>query len=143
MNSGVYTSSNLEFDEGLMNILTIEDDAAVAATLREIIESWGHSVETSKSGKNALQKVTKKMFDLVLLDIFLPDINGVELIQKLKEVWPEIRIITMTGHNSRELEMEVRKQGIIYYMIKPVNTQNLKEIVDHIYKKDRKEVRKR
>ncbi len=126
-----------------MNILTIEDDAAVAATLREIIESWGHSVETSKSGKNALQKVIKKMFDLVLLDIFLPDINGVELIQKLKEVWPEIRIITMTGHNSRELGIEVRKQGIIYYMIKPVNTQNLKEIVDHIYKKDRKEVRKR
>ncbi len=126
-----------------MNILTIEDDAAVAATLREIIESWGHRVETSKSGKNALQKVIKKMFDLVLLDIFLPDINGVELIQKLKEVWPEIRIVTMTGHNSRELEMEVRKQGIIYYMIKPVNVQNLKEIVDHIYKKDRKEVRER
>lgn len=126
-----------------MNILTIEDDAAVAETLREIIESWGHSVETSKSGKNALQKVIKKMFDLVLLDIFLPDINGVELIQKLKDVWPEIRIVTMTGHNSRELEMEVRSQGIIYYMIKPVNIKNLKEIVDHIHKKDRKEVRER
>ena len=83
------------------------------------------------------------MFDLVLRDIFLPDINGVELIQKLKEVWPKIRIITMTGHNSRELEMEVRKQGIIYYMIKPVNIQNLKEIVDHIHKKDQKEVRER
>lgn len=126
-----------------MNILTIEDDAAVASTLREIIEGWGHRVEISKSGKNALQKVIKKMFDLVLLDIFLPDINGVELIQKLKEVWPKIRIVTMTGHNSRELEMEVRKQGIIYYMIKPVNIQNLKEIVDHIHKKDRKEVRER
>jgi DNA-binding NtrC family response regulator len=121
-----------------MDILIVEDDASVAEIAQEALESWGHNVERSGTGKSALDKVKKKMYDLVLLDIFLPDIKGYELIPKFKKEWPEIRIITMTGYNSRELEMEVRKQGIIYYMIKPFDAMVLKEIVDHIAKKERK-----
>jgi DNA-binding NtrC family response regulator len=121
-----------------MDILIVEDDVFVADTIQEAIESWGHNVERSVTGKSALDKVKKKMYDLVLLDIFLPDIKGYELIPKFKKEWPEIKIITMTGYNSRELEMEVRKQGIIYYLIKPVDIMVLKEIVDHNAKKDRK-----
>ena len=118
-----------------MNILLVEDEASVAETIQEIIGRWGHNVEWSETGKSALERVREKMFDLVLLDIFLPDIKGYDLIPKLKEVWPEIRIVTLTGYNSRELEMKIRKQGIIYYMIKPIDTKILKALVDHISQK--------
>jgi len=52
-----------------------------------------------------------------------------------KAIRPEIRIVTLTGYNSRELEMKIRKQGIIYYMIKPIDTKILKALVDHISQK--------
>ncbi len=112
-----------------MNILVVEAD------IGEIIERWGHKVEKAGSGKEALQMFTKNMFDMVLLDIFLPDVKGYELIPQFKRLCPEIGIITMTGYNSRELEMKVREQGILYYMIKPFETKYLKSLLDHISQK--------
>ena len=60
------------------------------------------------------------------------DYKGYDLIPKFKSTDPEINIITMTGHNSRKLEQKVRKQGILYYMVKPIETKNLKLLLDHI-----------
>jgi len=55
----------------------------------------------------------------MLLDIYLPDCKGHELIPKFKEARPDMGIVTITGYNTRELELEVRQQGILYYMVKP------------------------
>ncbi len=76
----------------------------------------------------------------MLLDIQLPDCKGDELIPQFKEIWPDIGVVTMTDYNSRELELEVRQKGILFYMIKPFSKKVLKEILDHISKKKRKEV---
>jgi DNA-binding NtrC family response regulator len=115
-----------------MNILIVEENGYWAKSIKELIERWGHEVEKARSGKEALRRFTQNIFDLVLLDIFLPDIKGYELIEQLKTLCPEIGIVTMTGYNTRELETEVRKQGILYYMIKPFETKSLKELLDHI-----------
>ena len=123
-----------------MNILLVEDDVAVSASLTGIIRRWGYQVETADTCKNALMKVRENRFDLVLLDIFLPDGKGHELMPSIRELWPTLGVVTMTGYNSRELEMEVRKQGIPYHMIKPFDTKCLKELLDHIsYKCHQKE----
>jgi len=118
-----------------MNILVVEDDDSTAEPIAEIIEAWDHEVEVSGTGEDALKKVRKKQFDLVLLDIFLPDIEGHELIPQFKKLCPETGIVTMTGYNSRELELEVRKQGVLYYMIKPFEIGDLRSLLDHISKK--------
>lgn len=115
-----------------MDILVVEDNAAVASFLAQSIKNWGFGVETSNNGKSALKKMQEKAFDLVLLDLFLPDIQGDALIPELKQLWPQIGIITLTGHNSRELESRVRQQGILYYLIKPFKLKILKEILDHM-----------
>ena len=115
-----------------MNILIVEDDVRCAQLIGEIIERWGHGVEKAKSGKEAIKRLTKNMFDLVFLEISLPDTEGYELIPQFKKLCPEIGIVTITGHNSRELEMQVRKQGILYYMIKPFETKDLKCLLDHL-----------
>ncbi len=124
-----------------MNILVVEDDIAEASVLTESIKRLGYSVETSATGTDALKKAKQKKFDVVLLDILLPDCKGHKLIPQFKQMWPEIGIVTMTGYNSRELELEVRQQRIVYYMIKPFSIKELKEVLDHNSKKIRKEVK--
>lgn len=118
-----------------MNILIVEDDPSTAAAMAESMKTWGHQVEISTTGKDSLAKIKDKKFVLMFLDIFLPDCKGHELIPRFKEINRDIGIVTMTGYNSRELELEVRQQGIHYFLTKPVQTKNLKEIVDHISKK--------
>jgi DNA-binding NtrC family response regulator len=70
-------------------------------------------------------------FDLILLDTSLPDTTIYSLIPKLKELYPGIRVVTMTDHNTTEMERKIRKLGIIYYLIKPFEKDELKNILDH------------
>ena len=123
-----------------MNILIVEDDVAVTSVLTETIQRWGYRAENADTCKDALKKVKQKRFDLILLDIFLPDGEGHRLIPQFKELLPDVGIVTLTGHNTRELEMEVREQGILYYMVKPFETKSLKELLDHISHKYSKKV---
>ena len=118
-----------------MNVLVVEDDDSNAEPIAGIIKAWDHKVEVSGTGKDALEKARRKHFDLVLLDIFLPDCKGHDLIPQLRDIWPDRGIVTMTGYNSRELELEVRQQRILYYMIKPFETKHLKTLLDHISRK--------
>jgi len=122
-----------------MDILLVEDDAALSSVLTQVIRRWGHYLEQADTCRKVLEKTEQQSFDVVLLDIFLPDGKGYKLIPRLRDVWPGVGIITMTGYNSRKLETEIRKHGILYYMIKPFDTKCLKELLDHIsYKSDHK-----
>ena len=121
-----------------MNILLVENEVSVARVIGQEIEALGHSVNTAYTGQDALKKVTKKRFDLMLLDIYLPDCRGDELIPNFKEAQPDLGIISITGYNTKELEMEVRQKGILYYMVKPFRIEEMKEILDYISKKEKK-----
>ena len=125
-----------------MDILIVEDDVFTAESISEIIRRKAHRSETAGTGKEAVERIKKKRFDLVLLDIFLPDCNGYELIPQFKELWPGISIVAMTGYNNRELELKVRNQGINYYMIKPFKLAEVTGMLDHISKKKAKEVKR-
>lgn len=126
-----------------MNILIVEDDIDVSSVLTESIHHWGYSAENADTCKDALDKVKQKRFDLILLDIFLPDGEGHLLIPQFKELLPDVGIVTMTGYNTRELETHVREQGIIYYMVKPFEIKSLKALLDHISHKYSKKVNNR
>lgn len=115
-----------------MNILLVEEDHPMAEGILDGLRSWGHKVEWSVTGVDALERAKQRDFDLILMDIFLPDIHGYELIPQIKKFQPEARIVTMTGSNSRELELQVRKQGITYYMLKPFSVKVIKEILHHM-----------
>ena len=118
-----------------MRVLIVDDDIQVSSMLEQMIKGWGYQAEVSGTGKDTLKKINEKTFDLILLDIFLPDTQGYELIPKLKRIWSGINIITMTGYSTKELEAKVRRQGIIYYMTKPIQLENLKSILSHTAKR--------
>lgn len=119
-----------------MKVLIVEDDSQMSIYIQKMLEKWGYQVENAETGKEALAKAKNETFDLILLDIFLPDIEGYQLIPPLKEQSPDVNIITMTGANSRELESKIRGMGILYYMIKPFEINNLKFIMEHITKRN-------
>ena len=120
-----------------MDILVADSDISALSNIVELIQRWGHHAEKSETAQGTLDKVREKPFDLVLLDMSLPDMTAQDLIGKLKELWPDIGIVTMTGTSTNELEKEIRTLGIVYYMSKPVSENVLKQILDHISTKQK------
>ncbi len=115
-----------------MDILIIEDDEQVADLLEIMIRKWGYKTWVVSTGSQALNIVKTRGFDLVLLDIFLPDTIAYVLIPQLKRHWSGMQIITMTGQSSKDVEQKVRSQGILYYMVKPVDLAELKSLLTHL-----------
>ena len=118
-----------------MNILLVEDDALVAKMVKATMTKWNQKVLLASSGQAAVSMAGENTFDLVLLDIMLPDGLGYDFIPEIKKFQPDIKIITMTGYNTPEMETKARAQGINYYMAKPINLTELKSILDHLVKK--------
>ena len=123
-----------------MDILIVEDDQTVGKLLFQSVQKWGHNAELALTGEDALQQTLQNKYDLILLDVMLPDGPSYEKIPELKASKPDVNIITMTGHNTPEMEQTVRGFGITYYMAKPINISELKHIVDHLSKKQETEV---
>ena len=119
-----------------MEILVVEDDISFSKVIKEALSLWGYGAELVTSGNTALERMRVKLFDVILLDIYLPDCLGYHLIRHFKRIKQKVNIIAMTGYNSRELEKEVRRQGIIYYMIKPFDLDQIQVILDHIANKN-------
>jgi len=117
-----------------MKILIVDDDPQVVTYIQKRLEKWGYDHQAASNGKEALQHILNTAFDVVLLDIMLPDYLGYDLIPELRQIDSDINIITMTGESSRELEKRVRKEGVLYYMVKPIETQNLKLLLEHLCK---------
>ena len=115
-----------------MDILLIDIDFFAAGAVKKSIEKLVRNIESANSAEDALIKVRHNKFDLLLLNISSKAFDGCKLIQQVKSICPDIKIVTMTDRNSRDLELKIRKQGVLFYMITPFNIKVLKDIVDYI-----------
>ena len=120
-----------------MDILLV-DDFFNAGAVKKSIKKLVSNIKTANSAEDALIKAKYNKFDLVLLNISSKAFDGCELIQQVKSICPDIKIVTMTNRNSRELELKIRKQGVLFYMITPFNIKALQDIVDYISKSKEK-----
>lgn len=118
-----------------MKILVVEKDESLAGLLRALLENWGYDTQICTKGKEAVLLFRTGDYDVVLMEIMLPDMNAVELISTLKGFSPDVRIVVMTGKNSKEIEARIREQGILYYMIKPLEMENLRALLEYVSKK--------
>jgi len=121
-----------------MHILLVEDDEMISELVMATMKNWGQRIVLATAKREARLKIETSRFDLVLLDMMLPDGFGYELIPEIKQTSPQSNIITMTGHNNPELEKTVRGLGVTYYLLKPIDFDELKSIIDHIETKLRK-----
>ena len=121
-----------------MKVLIVEKDPSLGDFIKAFLEDWGHEAHHCTRGKDAVRVFKTGYHDLVIMEVVLPDMKGEHLISKLKEVSPDARIVAMTGSNSRELEARIRERGILYYMVKPFETENLKSLLEHLSKRHAK-----
>lgn len=125
-----------------MRVLIVENDVSLGVFMNELLKGWGYEAMHCTCGNEALQHIVKGPYDVVLMEAILPDVKGEDLIIKIKAASPDSRIVTMTGKNSREMESRIRKSGILYYMVKPVVTEDLRSLLAYISEKEQTGIKK-
>lgn len=105
--------------------LVIDDDLSALELMRFQLESEGFEVSTAENGVKGLTFIEENSFDIILTDLHLPDMSGIEMVKQSKEHLPETEIIMVTGHGSTEKAIEATKAGAFYYVEKPVEFDEL------------------
>ena len=106
-------------------ILIIDDEKAIRKTLTEILSFEGYKIEEAADGEEGLKKFKEKTFDLVLCDIKMPKLDGIEFLQKAGEINPDVPIIMISGHGNIETAVEAVKKGAYDYISKPPDLNRL------------------
>jgi PAS domain S-box-containing protein len=111
-------------------IIVVEDEPDIRKTLCNILtEDTGHKVIGLGKGVDAMQLVRKSSFDIIIADIKLPDINGMEILELAREINPDAAVIIMTGYASVETAVDAVNQGAYAYFVKPFNPEEMKTTV--------------
>ena len=113
-------------------ILIVEDDAAARVGLEQLIRGWGFTVESARDGDEALEKVTAFRPSIVLTDLVMPRMNGIELLRALQQQGEHVTTVILTAQGTVETAVEALKQGAYDYLTKPVDLQRLKILLDKI-----------
>ena len=105
--------------------LVIDDDLATLEFMKFQLKDEGFEVTTAERGQRALDFVRETEFDIILTDLNLPDLNGIEMVKQSKQISPDTEIIMITGFGSMEKAIEATKAGAFHYVEKPVNFDEL------------------
>ena len=111
-----------------MNIAIVDDEVIVQKRLQAALEKDGHSVKTYSAGETFLLDLEPGNFDLVFLDVVLPGVNGMEVLQQAKARRPEIEVILITGHASLDAAVGAIKQGAFHYVAKPLKLEDIRNL---------------
>jgi len=109
----------------MADILIIDDEKAIRKTLTEILSFEGYKIDEASDGEEGLKKFKEKTYDLILCDIKMPKLDGIEFLQKAVEVNPDIPIIMISGHGNIETAVEAVKKGAYDYISKPPDLNRL------------------
>ncbi|MBA3007919.1 MAG: response regulator [Proteobacteria bacterium] len=118
-----------------IKLLIVDDELEFAATLAERMELRGIETQIANTGQEALEKVYFSPPDVVILDLKMPDMNGLEVLQGIKALHPSIEVIMLTGHGSTASGIESKEKGAFDYIMKPVDLTELLEKLKLAYEK--------
>jgi DNA-binding NtrC family response regulator len=109
----------------MSNILIIDDEKAIRKTLSEILSYEGYKIDEAGDGEEGLRKFREKEYDVILCDIKMPKMDGIEFLEKAKEANPDLPIIMISGHGTIETAVEAVKKGAYDYISKPPDLNRL------------------
>lgn len=130
--------NNSTFAPRVKNLLMVEDTASVAALYRSFLFPLGITIDIVGSGKEALEFLKDNIPDLILLDLRLPDMTGMDVLHITKERYPDIPIIFMTAHGSIDTAVEAMRYGAQDFLIKPCEADRLRVTVNNALRKAEK-----
>ncbi len=106
-------------------ILIVDDEASIIQSLEGILSDEGFEVISAPSGLEAISKIEEVMPDLVLLDIWMPDIDGIETLDRIKKVHPHLQVVMMSGHGTIETAVKATKMGAYDFIEKPLSLEKV------------------
>lgn len=122
--------------EATAKILIVDDDSGNRDGLSLLLGQAGYQTISTDSGENALKLLEESPFAIVITDLFLPGISGLDILRRVKEKAPQTHVILMTGHGSTGTAVEAMKEGAFDYLTKPVNVKELKILLDKALEKN-------
>ena len=115
-----------------LHVLVVEDDDTLRDLLGEVLRGWGYQAVVVPSGSRAVELLETQLFEVAILDIHLPEMDGVELLRHLKRHDPSIEVLMMTGDPTVATAVETLKLGAYDYLTKPLVLEELRHLLDHI-----------
>ena len=112
------------------SILIVDDDEVMQQTLSDVLKKKGYEIFSVGGGNGALSIIKKNIIDLVLLDMRLPDVDGIEVLKKVKELDTEILVIMMTAYSDVQTAVSAMKSGAYHYINKPFELEELKLLIE-------------
>jgi len=131
------TESKKDTYAGQPQVLLMEDESSVAEGLRMVLHEEGFDVDLAMTGQSALDSWSQKKFDLLVADLRLPDMDGMEVIKRVKEERPQTPVIVITGYASVPSAVEAMKRGVDDYLPKPFTDEEFMVRVDKVLKERR------
>lgn len=113
----------------MAKILVVDDERSIRNTLMDILESENHEVVVAANGEIALEKAATETFDLVFSDIKMPKVDGIEVLETMKKLHPETKMILISGHGNIETAVECIKKGAFDFIEKPIEFDRLLTVV--------------
>ena len=113
----------------MAKILVVDDEAYIRDLHKNILHEMKHDVDEAENGTDGFRLATTNEYDLILMDIKMPELNGVETIRSIKMVYPNQKIIVITGLLSPNLETECLEAGVLRCLTKPLNLKSFMELL--------------
>lgn len=114
------------------NIMIVDDEEIIRESFLHWFEKLGHRVEAAASGAEALEKLEKSPFEVLFVDIKMPGMDGIELLGKVKEEYPETIVVIITAYGSIETAVKAMKMGATDYLLKPFKPEQLSLVLEKI-----------
>ncbi len=118
-----------------VKILVVEDEEIIRLMFKQSFESWGFNVDVAENGKEAIEKCQNEFYNIVVTDLNMPIMDGMELLKKLKSKWPYQDVIVVTGYATIESAIEAMKLGAYDFILKPVNFDHVQFTINKCFTK--------
>jgi len=125
-------------------ILIVEDEAVVRESVRDWLIDDGYDVDVAENGDEALEKIKKEEFGVIILDLKLPGIDGLQVFEQAKELKPETKGVIITAYPSKETQEKAKRLGLLDYLAKPFKVADLEKLItEALGEAERKKVGKK
>jgi len=117
-------------------ILVVDDEKNIRLTMSQSLEPLGIPVQTAVNGEEALQKLREGSFGLVFLDLKMPGMDGIDVLRRIRDDWPKIRVIIITAYGTIESAVEAMKLGAVDFIQKPFSPGEIRELATLVLKRE-------
>lgn len=114
------------------SVLIVDDEKSIRLTLAMALEKLNIPVAQAENGEEALDMLAKKSYSLMLLDLRMPGIDGMEVLRRISELRPEVKVVIITAYGSIETAVQALKLGAVDFLEKPFNTEDVRQLVSSL-----------